>query len=51
MTEYEMVGWHHHHLLNRHEFEQALGNGKRQRSLACFCPWGLEWDKEWDMTN
>ena len=29
----EMVGWHHQ--LNGHEFEQALGNGEGQRSLAC----------------
>ena len=26
MTEDEMVGWHHS--LNRHEFEQALGDGR-----------------------
>ena len=26
MTEDEMVGWHHR--LNRHEFEQALGDGE-----------------------
>ena len=29
----EMVGWHH--WLNGHEFEQALGDGEGQRSLAC----------------
>ena len=28
MTEDEMVGWYHQH--NRHEFAQALGDGKRQ---------------------
>ena len=28
-----MVGWHHR--LDRHEFEQALGVSKVQRSLAC----------------
>ena len=33
MTEDEMVGWHH--WLNGHEFEQALGVGYRQGSLAC----------------
>ena len=38
MTEDKMVGWHH--LLNGHEFEQALGDGDRQGSLACFSPWG-----------
>ena len=32
----EMVGWHHR--LNRHEFEQALGNGEGQGSLACYIP-------------
>ena len=38
MTEDEMVGWHHQ--LNRHEFEQTLGDGE-QGSLACCSPWGL----------
>ena len=33
-----MVGWHH--LLNGHEFEQALGVGDGQGSLACYSPWG-----------
>ena len=33
MTEDEMVGWHHR--LNGHEFEQALGEGEGQGSLAC----------------
>ena len=33
-----MVGWHHH--LNRHEFEQALGDGEGQGGLACCGPWG-----------
>ena len=37
MTEDEMVGWHHQ--LNGHEFEQALGVGDEQGSLACCCPW------------
>ena len=32
MTENEMVGWHHR--LNGHEFEQALGDGEEQGSLA-----------------
>ena len=31
-TEDDIVGWHH--WLNGHEFEQALGNGERQRSLG-----------------
>ena len=33
MTEDKMVGWHHR--LNGHEFEQALGDGEGQVSLAC----------------
>ena len=33
-----MVGWHH--WLNRHKFEQVLGDGEGQGSLGCFCPWG-----------
>ena len=32
-TEDEMAGWHHQ--LNGHEFEQALGVGDGQGSLAC----------------
>ena len=35
-TEDEMVGWHHS--LNGHEFEQGLGDGEGQESLACFSP-------------
>ena len=45
-TEDEMVGWHH--WLDEHEFEQALGVGGRQRSLACCSPWG---HKELDTTE
>ena len=33
-----MVGWHHR--LNGHEFEQVLGNGEGQGSLACYSLWG-----------
>ena len=44
MTEDEMVGWYHQ--LSGHESEQALGDGKGQRSLACCGPWGC---KESDM--
>ena len=40
MTKDEMVGWHHR--LNGREFEQALGVGDRQGSLAYFSPWGLQ---------
>ena len=36
------------HWLNGHEFEQALGDGEGQRSLACCSPWGR---KELDMTE
>ena len=46
MTENEMAGWHHR--LNGHEFEQILGDGERQGSLACYSPWGC---KELDMTK
>ena len=37
MTETETVGWHHR--LNGQEFEQALGVGDGQESLACCSPW------------
>ena len=33
-----MVGWHHQ--LAGHEFEQAVGDGEGQGSLACGSPWG-----------
>ena len=46
MTEDEMVGWHHRR--DGHEFEQALGVGDGQASLACCSPWGR---KESDMTE
>ena len=46
MTEDKMVGLHH--WLNGHEFEQALGTGDGQRSLACCCPRGC---KGSDMTE
>ena len=45
-TEDRMVGWHH--LLNGHEFEQALGDGDGQGSLACCSPWS---SKELDVTE
>ena len=38
MTEYAMVGWHN--WLDEHEFEQTLGVGDGQGSLACCSPWG-----------
>ena len=46
MTEDEMVGWCHG--LNGHEFEQALGVGDGQGTLACCSPWG---HKESDTTE
>ena len=42
----EMVGWHHQ--LDGHEYEQALGVGNGQESLACCSPWG---NKETDTTE
>ena len=41
-----MVGWHH--WLNGHEFEQAVGDGEGQGSLACCSPWGC---RELDTTE
>ena len=46
MTEDEMVGWNH--WLDGHEFEQALGGGDGQGSLACYSPWSR---KESDTTE
>ena len=46
MTEGVMVGWHH--WLSGHEFEQALGDGGGQGSLACCSPWShKELDTTW----
>ena len=42
MTE---VGWHHQ--LNGHQFEQALGDGEGQGSLACCSPWGCRVGHDW----
>ena len=38
MAEDKMVGQHHQ--LNGREFEQALGDGEGQGSLACCSAWG-----------
>ena len=46
MTQDEMVGWYRQ--LNGHEFEQVLGVGNGQGSLACCSPWGC---KESDTTE
>ena len=35
-----MVGWQHQ--LNKHEFEQALGDGEGQGSLESCSPWSNE---------
>ena len=45
-TEEKMAGWHHR--LDGHEFEQVLGVGGGQGSLACCSPWG---HKELDTTE
>ena len=45
-TNDEMVG--RPHWLSGHEFEQTLGDGEGQGSLACCSPWG---QKESDMTE
>ena len=37
-----------HHRFDEHEFEQALGDGEGQGSLACCSPWG---HKESDTTE
>ena len=41
-----MVGWYHQ--LDVHEFEQALGVGDEQQSLACCSLWSC---KELDLTE
>ena len=46
MTKGEMAGQHHR--LDGHEFEQALGDGEGQRSLARSSPWVC---RESDMTE
>ena len=46
VTEDRMVGWHH--WLDGLEFEQAPGDSKGQRNLACCSPWGR---KELDTTE
>ena len=46
VTEDEMVVYHH--WLSGHEFEQTPGDSRRQRSRACYSPWG---QKESDMTQ
>ena len=43
MTEDEMVVWHH--LFNGHEFEQALGVGDGQGSLAAVHGVAKDWTR------
>ena len=45
-TEDEVVGWHH--WPDGHEFEQALGVGDGQGSLACCSPWGCRVGHNWE---
>ena len=40
-TEDKMAGWHH--WLNRHKFEQVLGDVEGQGSLMCCSPWSCEY--------
>ena len=49
MTEDEMVEWHH--WFYGHEFEQALGVGDGQGSLACCSPWGRKESDRSDSTE
>ena len=42
----EMTGWHHQ--CNGHKFGQTLRDGKGQRGLECYSPWGC---KESDTTE
>ena len=50
MTEDEMVGWHYR--LNGHEFEQTLGDGEGQGSLARCSPRGhKDSDTTWQLNN
>ena len=44
-TEDKMVGWHHQ--LKGHEFEQTLGDGEGQGSLACYSSWGYKVRHNW----
>ena len=49
MTEDEMVWWHHQ--LNGHEFEQTLGDGEGQGSLAAAVHGVSESDKTEQLNN
>ena len=45
MTQDEMAGWYHQ--LNGHKFEQALGDGEEQGSLACYSLWVQRVGHDW----
>jgi len=45
---YKMVGWHHQ--LDGQKFEQILGDGEGQGSLACCSPW-ITKSRTWPMTE
>ena len=52
VAEDEMVGWHYR--LNRHDFEQTLGDSRGQRSLMYCSPWSLKSQtglSEWTTTT
>ena len=44
-----MVGWHHQ--LDGREFEQALGVGDGQESLACCSSWGCKQSETTERLN
>ena len=45
----EIVEWHHR--LNGHEFEQILGDGEGQGSLACYSHKSWTGLKDWKTTT
>ena len=49
MREDEIIGWHLQ--FNGYEFEQALGDGEGQGSLACYSPWGCKGSHMTELLN
>ena len=49
ITEGEMVGWHHR--FNRHELEQAPGDGEGQGGQACCSPWAHKEEDRTELLN